>query len=85
MSPHFIISCWQRKIGIHMADFSYICKNLGGSAPTKGNESGTATCTRHLETGTFCNADSAEGAAAGKELCPSADYLKILTLKKKKW
>lgn len=68
-----------------MADFSYICKNLSGSAPTKGNESGAATCTRHMETGTFCNADGAEGAAAGRQQCPSADYLKILTLKKKKW
>jgi hypothetical protein len=68
-----------------MADFTYICKNLGGSAPTKGQESGAATCARRLETGTFCTADSAEGAVAGKAKCQSADYLKILSIKKKKW
>jgi hypothetical protein len=68
-----------------MADFSYICKNLGGSAPTKGNESGVPVCARHLETGKFCTADSAGAAADGKTQCPSADYLKILAIKKKKW
>ena len=67
-----------------MADFSYICRNLGGSAPTKGNESGAAQCARHLETGTFCTADTAEGATAGRQQCPSADYLKILAIKKRK-
>ena len=68
-----------------MADFSYICKNLSGSAPTKGNESGAARCTRHMETGTYCTADTAEGAATGKVQCPSADYLKILAMRKKKY
>ena len=68
-----------------MADFSYICKNLSGSAPTKGNESGAANCARHLETGNYCTADTAEGAAVGKQQCPSADYLKILAIRKKKY
>jgi hypothetical protein len=68
-----------------MAVFSYICKNLGGSAPAKGQESGTPACARNLETGSFCTADSPEGAAAGKAKCPSADYLKILSVKKNKW
>ncbi|MFA6332228.1 MAG: hypothetical protein WCX22_04690 [Methanoregula sp.] len=68
-----------------MADFSYICKNLIGTAPTKGHESGAPACTRHLETGTFCTADTAEGAVAGKAQCPSADYLKILAIRKRKF
>lgn len=68
-----------------MADFSYICRHLSGSAPTKGNESGAAQCARRQETGTFCTADSAEKAAEGRQLCPSADYLKILSIHKKKW
>ena len=66
-----------------MADFTYICKNLGGSAPAKGNESVVPTCARNLETGSFCTADSADGAVAGKARCPSADYLKILPIRKK--
>lgn len=68
-----------------MADFSYICKHLSGSAPTKGNESGAAQCARHLETGSFCTAETADKAAEGRQMCPSADYLKILALRKKKW
>jgi hypothetical protein len=68
-----------------MADFSYICKNLSGSAPTKGNESGAANCARHQETGAYCTPDTAEGATAGKVQCPSADYLKILAIRKKKY
>ncbi|MDD1685985.1 hypothetical protein [Methanoregula sp.] len=68
-----------------MADFSYICKNLSGTAPTKGGESGAPACSRHCETGTFCTADSAEGAAAGKKECPSAEYLKILAIRKRKF
>jgi len=68
-----------------MADFSYLCKNLNGSSPSKGQETGTASCARHQKTGTFCTADTAEGAAAGKVKCPSADYMKILVVKKNKW
>jgi hypothetical protein len=67
-----------------MADFSYICKNLKGTVPAKGQESGAAACARQLETGKHCTADSAAGAAEGKALCPSADYLKILSIKKRK-
>ncbi|MDD1693756.1 MAG: hypothetical protein LUQ71_03445, partial [Methanoregula sp.] len=66
------------------ADFSYICKNLKGTIPGKGQDSGTPGCARQLETGTHCTADSASGAAEGKALCPSADYLKILSVKKRK-
>jgi hypothetical protein len=67
-----------------MADFSYICKHLMGSAPTKGQESGTASCARGLQTGPFCTADSPTLAAEGKTMCPSADYLKILAIKKRR-
>ena len=68
-----------------MADFSYICKNLAGSAPGKGDEAGTPTCQKKLTPGTYCSADSADGAAAAKTECPSADFLKILTVRKKRW
>jgi hypothetical protein len=67
-----------------MADFSYICKNLAGSAPGKGDEAGTPTCSKKLKTGTYCSVDSAERAAAAKTECPSVDFLKILTVRKKK-
>ncbi|MDD4137042.1 MAG: hypothetical protein PHT99_03990 [Methanoregula sp.] len=68
-----------------MAAFSYICKNLGGSVPAKGQESGAPACARHLETGSFCTTDSPEGAVVGKAQCPSADYLRILSIRKKTW
>jgi hypothetical protein len=67
-----------------MADFSYICKNLKGTAPGKGQESGIGSCGRQLETGPHCTADSATGAAEGKAICPTADYLKILAIKKRR-
>jgi len=67
-----------------MADFSYICKNLKGTAPAKGQESGIPACGRQQKTGTYCTADSADAAAEGKRLCPAADYLKILSIKKRK-
>jgi hypothetical protein len=68
-----------------MADFSYICKNLAGSAPGKGQEAGIPVCSKQLKTGTYCSADSAEHAATAKSECPSVDFLKILTVRKKKW
>ena len=68
-----------------MADFSYICKNLAGSDPGKGNGACTPACSKRLETGRYCTADSAENAAAARTRCPSADFLKILTIRKKKY
>jgi hypothetical protein len=68
-----------------MADFSYICKNLAGSDPGKGNEAGIPTCSKKLKTGTYCSADSAGRAAEAKTECPAVDFLKILTVRKKKW
>ena len=67
-----------------MADFTFICKNLKGSAPTKGQESGAASCARDLKAGPYCTADSPTLAAEGKAMCPSADYLKILSIKKRR-
>lgn len=67
-----------------MADFSYICKNLKGTAPGKGQESGIGSCAKQQKTGQYCIADSADGAAEGKRLCPSVDYLKILSIHKRK-
>ena len=68
-----------------MADFSYICKNLAGSDPGKGNEAGIPTCSKKMETGSYCTPDSAEKAALAKTECPAADFLKILLVRKKKW
>jgi hypothetical protein len=68
-----------------MADFSYICKHLAGSAPSHGNASGTPACARHLETGACCTAGSPEAAAEGKKACPSAEYIRILAARKKGW
>lgn len=67
-----------------MADFSYICKNLQGTAPGKGQESGVGSCRKNAKTGEYCIADSADAATAGKQRCPSADYLKILSIHKRK-
>ena len=67
-----------------MADFTYICRNLKGTAPGKGQESGIGSCAKTQETGEHCIADSAEAAAEGKRLCPAADYLKILSIRKRK-
>lgn len=67
-----------------MADFTYICKNLKGTAPGKGQESGIGSCAKNQETGDYCIADSPDAAGEGKRLCPSADYLKILSIKKRK-
>ncbi len=71
------------QVRIVMVDFSYICKNLSGSQPTKGQESGQAACTKKQEPGDYCIVDSPEKAEAAKKKCPSADFLKILSFKKK--
>jgi len=68
-----------------MADFSYICKNLAGSASGTGTDVGAPKCSKNLKPGTYCSAASAETAAAARIECPSADFLKILTVRKKKW
>jgi hypothetical protein len=68
-----------------MADFSYICKNLAGSGPGTDNEAGIPTCSKKLKPGTYCSVDSAERASEAKVDCPSVDFLKILTVRKKKW
>ncbi|HEX3001318.1 MAG TPA: hypothetical protein VHN82_02955 [Methanoregula sp.] len=67
-----------------MADFTFICKNLKGTAPGKGQESGIGTCAKTLKSGEYCIADSAGSATEGKRLCPAADYLKILSIRKRK-
>jgi hypothetical protein len=68
-----------------MADFSYICKHLAGSDSGTGNDVGTPKCSKKLKTGTYCSVDSAEKAAAAKTQCPAVDFLKILTVRNKKW
>jgi hypothetical protein len=68
-----------------MADFSYICKNLAGSDSGTGNDAGTPKCSKKLKTGTYCSVDSAGKAEAARIECPAVDFLKILTVRKKKW
>ena len=62
-------------------DFSYICKNLAGSAAS-GTGSGEAVCALRHKTGPHC---TPANAGEGKAACPHADYLKILAPKKKRW
>lgn len=68
-----------------MADFSYICKYLTGSDAGTGSNVGIPKCSKNLKTGTFCSVDSADKAATAKAECASADFLKILMVRKKKW
>jgi hypothetical protein len=66
-----------------MMSFSYLCKHLSGSRPTKGNETGSANCTKKHDTGDFCTPDCEEKAKDAKITCLDADFIKIPGLKKK--
>lgn len=68
-----------------MVEFSYICKNLAGTEPAKGHDSGAPACTKNKKTGPHCVPDNAEKAAAAKNECPAADFLKILSMRKKQF
>ena len=66
-----------------MMSFSYLCKHLSGSRPTKGNETGSANCTKKHDTGDFCTPDCEEKVKDAKITCRDADFIKIPGLKKK--
>jgi hypothetical protein len=66
-----------------MMSFSYLCKHLSGSRPTKGNETGSANCTKKHDTGDFCTPDCEEKYKEAKIICRDADFIKIPGLKKK--
>jgi hypothetical protein len=66
-----------------MMCFSYLCKHLTGSRPTKGNETGNRSCTNKHDTGDFCTPDCEENAADAKKTCRDADFIKIPGMKKK--
>jgi hypothetical protein len=66
-----------------MMSFSYLCKHLSGTQPTKGNETGNPSCTKKHETGNFCTPDCEEKATAAKHTCRDADFIKIPGMKKK--
>jgi len=66
-----------------MMCFSYLCKHLTGSRPTKGNETGNRTCIKKHDTGNFCTPDCEENAADAKKTCRDADFIKIPGMKKK--
>ncbi|PKL70850.1 MAG: hypothetical protein CVV30_05780 [Methanomicrobiales archaeon HGW-Methanomicrobiales-1] len=67
-----------------MISFSYFCKHLAGTQPTKGNESGIPTCAKKHETGDYCTPDSAEKSVEAKTLCRDADFIKIPVMGKKR-
>lgn len=67
-----------------MMSFSYLCKHLAGTRPTRGNESGIPTCAKKHETGDFCTPDSEEKVIAAKSGCRDADFIKIPVMRKKK-
>ena len=67
-----------------MTDFFYICKHLVGTQERMGKESADPTCTQKFKTGSYCTADSEPKAKEAKQHCPGADFLKIISFKKKK-
>ncbi len=66
-----------------MISFSYLCKHLTGSRPTKGNETGNRSCTKKHNAGDFCTPDCNEKIAEAKLSCNDADFIKIPGMKKK--
>ena len=66
-----------------MMSFSYLCRHLTGTQPTKGNETGNPSCAKKQVTGVFCTPDCEEKAAAAKKKCQEADFIKIPGMKKK--
>jgi hypothetical protein len=67
-----------------MMNFSYLCKHLAGTQPTKGNETGCPSCAKKHDTGDFCTPDSEVKATAAKLTCRDADFIKIPGLHKRK-
>lgn len=67
-----------------MTDFFYICKNLVGTQESSGKESADPSCTKKFKTGSYCTADSDIKAKEAKLRCPDANFLKIISFKKKK-
>jgi hypothetical protein len=67
-----------------MTDFFYICKHLVGTQESKGKESADPTCTKKFKTGSYCTADSEDKAKEAKHHCHGADFLKIISFRKKK-
>lgn len=67
-----------------MINFSYLCRHLIGSRPTKGNATGNPECIKKHETGDFCTPDCEEKAATAKTTCIDADFIKIPGMRKKK-
>ncbi len=69
---------------IEMMSFSFLCKHLAGTQPTRGNETGCPSCTKKHETGDFCTPASQELATAAKNSCRDADFIKIPCMRKGK-
>jgi hypothetical protein len=67
-----------------MMSFSYLCKHLAGTQPTKGNESGNPTCAKKHDTGNFCTPDCEEKTTIAKKNCHDADFIKIPGMRKRK-
>jgi len=66
-----------------MMSFTYLCKHLAGTQPTKGNETGAASCTKKHDAGDFCNPDTPEKVVLAKITCRDADFIKIPVMRKR--
>ena len=67
-----------------MTEFFYICKHLVGTQERIGKESADPGCTQKFKTGSYCTADSEAHAQEAKQHCRGADFLKVISFKKKK-
>jgi hypothetical protein len=67
-----------------MTNFFYICKHLVGTQESTGKESADPGCTQKFKTGSYCTADSEEKAKEAQQHCRGADFIKVISFKKKR-
>lgn len=67
-----------------MTDFFYICKHLVGTQESTGKESADPGCAQKLKPGSYCTADSGEKATEARQHCRGADFIKVISFKKKR-
>lgn len=67
-----------------MTNFFYICKHLVGTQESTGKESADPGCTQKFKTGSYCTADSEQKANEAKQHCRGADFIKVISFKKKR-
>jgi hypothetical protein len=67
-----------------MTNFFYICKHLVGTQESTGKESADPGCTQKFKTGSYCTAHSEEKAKEAQQHCRGADFIKVISFKKKR-